>query len=137
MQCEKKKSKTNKTNFEKLSHASRSFLATVIYNLYRTISTVPDMRSQWGFRQFYPERVIQPSRPDGRSYWTFTKTRLELFPIATRLPTLRCKTEVSRAMEPLGQNRSRTSLQDRDPACKRNLWDALRCKIGNPACKII
>ena len=58
------------------------------------------------------------------------------FPIATRLPTLRCKTEVSRAMEPLGQNRSRTSLQDRDPACKRNLWDALRCKIGIPRAKV-
>ncbi len=75
-------------------------LATVIYKLYRTISTVPDMRSQWGFQQFYPERVIQLSRPDGRSYWTFTKTRLELSRIATWFPTLRCKTEVSRAMEP-------------------------------------
>ena len=36
----------------------------------------------------------------------------------------------------LGQNRSRTSLQDRDPACKRNLWDALRCKIGIPRAKL-
>ena len=58
------------------------------------------MRSQWGFQQFYPERVIQLSRPDGRSYWTFTKTRLELSRIATWFPTLRCKTEVLRAMEP-------------------------------------
>ena len=89
-----------------------------------------------GFQQFYPERVIQLSRPDGRSYWTFMKTRLELSRIATWFPTLRCKTEVSRAMEPLGQNRSRTSLQDRDPACKRNLWDALRCKIGIPRAKL-
>ena len=52
----------------------------------------------------------------------FTKTRLEKFPITTRFPTLRCKTEVSRAMEPLDQNGSRTLLQDRNPACKRNLF---------------
>ena len=135
MQCERKiQNKQNK--FWKVIARKQKFLATVIYNLYRTISTVPDMRSQWGFQQFYPERVIQLSRPDGRSYWTFTKTRLELSRIATRFHTLRCKTEVSRAMEPLGQNRSRTSLQDRDPACKRNLWDALRCKIGIPRAKL-
>ena len=44
-----------------------------LYKLYRTISTVPDMRSRWGFQQFYTERVIQFSRPDGGSYWTFRR----------------------------------------------------------------
>ena len=111
-------------------------LATVIYNLYRTISTVPDMRSQWGFQQFYPERVIQLSRPDGRSYWTLRKRDWN-FPDSYLVPytslqdgSLACNGAS------LGQNRSRTSLQDRDPACKRNLWDALRCKIGIPRAKL-
>ena len=49
----KEKSKNKQTNFEKLSHASRG-LATIIYRFYRTIFTVPDMRSQWGFQQFVP-----------------------------------------------------------------------------------
>ena len=95
------------------------------------------MRSQWGFQQFYPERVIQLSRPDGRSYWTLRRPDWN-FPDSYLVPytslqdgSLACNGAF------LGQNRSRTSLQDRDPACKRNLWDALRCKIGNPACKII
>ena len=130
MQCERKiQDKQNK--FWKLSHASRSFGHSYIQFIQDYIYC-PWHEVTMGFQQFYPERVIQLSRPDGRSYWTFTKTRLELSRIATWFPTLRCKTEVSRAMEPLGQNRSRTSLQDRDPACKRNLWDALRCKIGIP-----
>ena len=111
-------------------------LATVIYKLYRTISTVPDMRSQWGFQQFYPERVIQLSRPDGRSYWTLRRRDWN-FPDSYLVPytslqdgSLACNGAL------LGQNRSRTSLQDRDPACKRNLWDALRCKIGIPRAKL-
>ena len=87
-----------------------------------------------GFQQFYPERVIQLSRPDGRSYWTFTKTRLELSRIATWFPTLRCKTEVSRAMEPLGQNRSRTSLQDKSCVQKEPLG-CTTLQDRNPACK--
>ena len=77
MRCEKKNPKQT-TQILKSYRTQAEVLATVIYKLYRTISTVPDMRSQWGFQQFYPERVIQLSRPDGRSYWTFTKTRLEL-----------------------------------------------------------
>ena len=52
------------------------------------------------------------------------------FPITTRFPTLCCKTEVSRAMEPLDQNGSRTSLQDRNPACKWNLLSQTYDTLG-------
>ena len=72
VRCEKKNPKQTK-QILKSYRTQAEVLATIIYKLYRTISTVPDMRSQWGFQQFYPERVIQLSRPDGRSYWTLRK----------------------------------------------------------------
>ncbi len=120
MQCEGK-SKIKQTNFEKLSHASRG-LATIIYRFYRTIFTVPDMRSQWGFQQFYPERVIQFSRPDGRSYWTLRrrdwifpeyllgslhfaarqKSRVQWSLLIRTVPALRCKIEILRAKGTFG-----------------------------------
>ena len=56
------------------------------------------------------------------------------FPIATWFPTLRYKTEVSRAMEPLGQNRSRTSLQDKSCVQKEPLG-CTTLQDRNPACK--
>ena len=120
MQCEKKKSKTNKTECGKLSHASRIFWPQLYTDLRRTISTVPDMRLRWGFQQFVPN-VWFSSRVPMVDLIGLYEDETGTFPIATRFPTLRCKTEVSRAMEPLDQNGSRTSLQDRNPACKRNL----------------
>ena len=116
----KRKIQTNKTEFEKLSHASR-ILATIIYRLNRIIVTVPDMRSRWGFQQFVPNVWFSSRVPMVKLIGLF-EDETGTFPITTRLPTLRCKTKVSRAMDPLGQNRSRTSLQDRNPTCKRNLW---------------
>ena len=133
MQCERKIQKqTNKfreaiARKQRFGHNYIQILQDYIY--------CPRHEVPMGFSTVCTERVIQFSRPDGRSYWTLRR-RDWIFPIATRFPTLRCKTKVSRAMKPWSQNRSRTSLQDRDPACKRNLWDALRCKIGIPRAKL-
>ena len=118
MRKEKIQDKQNKI-FEKLSHAGR-ILATIIYKLSRTVFTVPDMRSRWGFQQLIPN-VWFSSRVPMVDLIGLFEDETGNFVITTRFPTLCCKTEVSRAMEPLDQNGSRTSLQDRNPACKWNL----------------
>ena len=116
MQCEKKN--PNKQNRVWKIIARKQNFGHNYIQIEQDYTTVPDMRSQWGFQQFVPNVWFSSRVPMVKLFEDETGT----FPITTRLPTLRCKTKFSRAMEPLGQNRSRTSLQDRNPTCKRNLW---------------
>ena len=117
MQCERKiQDKQNK--FRKVIARKQKFWPQFI-QIIQDYIYCPRHEVTMGFSTVCTERVIQFSRPDGRSYWTLRR-RDWIFPITTRSPTLRCKTEVSRAMEPLDQDGSRTSLQDGNLACKWN-----------------
>ena len=131
----KEKIQDKQTNFEKLSHASRSFGHSYI-QIIQDYIYCPRHKVPMGFSTVLSRTCDSALASRWQILLDFYEDETGTFPIATRLPTLRCKTEVSRAMEPLGQTRSRTSLQDRNPACKRNLRGALRCKIGIPRAKL-
>ena len=137
MQCERKNPKTKQNKFWKVIARKQKFwpqLYTIYTGLYLLSLT-------WGhngvFNSFIPNVWFSSRVPMvdligllRRRDWNFPDSYLVPY-TSLQDGSLACNGAS------LGQNRSRTSLQDRDPACKRNLWDALRCKIGNPACKII
>ena len=127
MRCEKKNPKQTKQILKSYRTQAEVFGRSYI-QIIQDYIYCPRHEVTMGFFNSFIPNVWFSSRVPMVDLIGLYEDETGTFPIATWFPTLRCKTEVSRAMEPLGQNRSRTSLQDRDPACKRNLWDALRCK---------
>ena len=117
----KKNPKTNKTNFESyrtqaevLGHSYIQFIQDYIY--------CPRHEVPMGFSTVCTERVIQFSRPDGRSYWTLRRrdwifpeyllgslhfaarqrSRVQWSLLIRTVPALRCKIEILRAKGTFG-----------------------------------
>ena len=69
---QKEKIQTNKTKFEKIIARKQNFGHYYI-QVEQDCIYCPRHEVTMGFSTAYTERVIQFSRPDGGSYWTFRR----------------------------------------------------------------